>query len=243
MYHTIRRLPYDSNGVGTSPERFEAQMQYLKQRGLRGVSMRELYRAMDSGSARGMVGLTFDDGYKDFLDPALPILERYGFTATVFVIGGLLGECNDWEHHYEPKPRIELLDAEEVREVSERGMEVGAHSMSHAWLSGLDVQRLEEEVSGSRQVLSELLGEEVEGFCYPYGSVDRAAVAAVRSARYVYACAVDARVEKSVYDLPRIPVAEVDRSPRLAVKLEIYPQYSRVARFLRLGRHRRKIVE
>jgi peptidoglycan/xylan/chitin deacetylase (PgdA/CDA1 family) len=216
-------------------------MRYLKQRGLRGVSMRELYRAVSAGNVRAMVGLTFDDGYKDFLHTALPILEGFGFTATVFVIGGLLGEENSWEHYYEPKPRLELLEAEEVREVSERGMEVGAHSMSHAWLSGLNPERLEEEVSGSRQVLGELLGEAVEGFCYPYGILYCAAIEAVRRAGYAYACAVDTRVEKSVYDVPRIPVAEVDHSLRLAVKFRVYPQYSWVARRLRLGRHRRRL--
>jgi len=219
-------------------------MRYLEQRGLRGVSMRELHRAVSAGNARGMVGLTFDDGYKDFLYTALPTLERFGFTATVFVIGGLLGKENSWKHHHEPKPRIELLGAGEVREVSERGMEVGAHTMSHAWLAGLDPERLEEEVGGSRQVLSELLGEAVEGFCYPYGSLDAAAVEAVRRAQYTYACAVDQRVGKNVYDLPRIPVTEEDYSLRLAVKFRIFPQYSRIARFLRsLGRSRRQSLE
>lgn len=242
MYHTIQRLSHDPNGVSTSPERFEAQMRYLKRRGLRGVSMRELCRAMDDGNARGMVGLTFDDGYKDFLYTALPVLERFGFTATVFVIGGLMGGENSWEHYYEPKPCIKLLEAEEVREVSERGMEVGAHSMSHAQLFGLGPGRLEEEVSGSCRVLAELLGEPVEGFCYPYGILDGAAVEAVRRARFAYACAVDTRVEKSRYDLPRIPVAEVDYSLRLATKFRIYPQYSRVIRFLRVGRHRRRLL-
>lgn len=241
MYHTVKRLPYDPNGISTSPERFEAQMRYLKRRGLRGVSMRELRRAVSAGNARGLVGLTFDDGYKDFLYTALPILEEFGFTATVFVIGGLLGKENDWEHHYEPKPRIKLLEAEEVREVSERGMEVGAHTMSHAWLPGLDPERLEEEVSGSRQFLGELLGEAVEGFCYPYGGLDSAAVEAVRRARYAYACAVATRVEGSVYDLPRIYVAEVDYPLRLAVKFRIYPQYSWIARRLGLGAHHRRL--
>lgn len=217
-------------------------MRYLKQRDLRGVSMRELRRAVSAGSTRGLVGLTFDDGYKDFLYTALPILEEFGFTATVFVIGDLLGKDNDWKHHYEPKPRIKLLEAEEVREVSERGMEVGAHTMSHAWLPDLDPEQLEEEVSGSRQVLGELLGEAVEGFCYPYGGLDSAAVEAVRRARYAYACAVTTQVERSVYDLTRIPVADVDYSLRLAAKLRIYPQYSRIVRRLGLGSHHRRLL-
>jgi peptidoglycan/xylan/chitin deacetylase (PgdA/CDA1 family) len=228
MYHAIVRLPNDTNHVCTTPERFEAQMRYLKRRNLRGVSMRELYRAVSRGNARGLIGLTFDDGYKDFLHTALPVLERLGFSATVFAIGGLLGGKNDWWHHLGPQPKMELLGADELREVTERGIEVGSHTMSHPRLSSLDTERLEEEVSGSRQVLSEVLGEAVEGFCYPYGTLDGVAVDAVRRARYTYACAVHWRVERTIYDLPRIHVGERDHLLRFATKLRIYKQYSRV---------------
>jgi peptidoglycan/xylan/chitin deacetylase (PgdA/CDA1 family) len=231
LYHSIKRVLNDPNKIFTSPERFEAHMRYLKWRNLRGVSMKELYRAVTSRNARGMVGLTFDDGYEDFLHVALPILERFGFSATVFVIAGRLGGENDWKHYYEPHSREKLLGAEELRDVSERGIEVGSHGMSHAVLSGLETGRLEEEIRGSHQILGEVLDKEVEGFCYPYGSVDSAAVKAVRrSRRYAYACAVNMRVEHSVYDLPRIPIAELDHLARFATKLTVHPQYLRVKR-------------
>jgi peptidoglycan/xylan/chitin deacetylase (PgdA/CDA1 family) len=231
MYHSVRRTPADPNKICTSPERFEAHMRYLKRRNLRGVSIGELRQATTSGNARGMVGLTFDDAYKDFLYTALPILERFGFSATVFVVAGRLGEENDWKHYYEPHLRMKLLGAEELREVSERGMEVGAHGMSHVALSGLETELLEEEIRSSHQVLSDVLGEAVEGFCYPYGIVDSAAVEAVRKTRrYAYACAVHERVERNVYDLPRIPIAEPDHAGRFATKLMIYPQYRRLKR-------------
>jgi peptidoglycan/xylan/chitin deacetylase (PgdA/CDA1 family) len=228
MYHSVGRVPNDTNGLCTSPERFEAHMEYLKRHNLCGVSMRELHRAVKAGSAEGLIGLTFDDGYRDFLRSAVPILESFGFSATVFVIGDLLGGENDWEHHMGPQPRMKLLEAAEVREVAERGMEVGAHSMTHVRLSGLDPERLEEEVAGSRRVLSEVVGEEVEGFCYPFGNLDGAAVRAVRRAGYTYACAVHRRVEKSVYDLPRIIVSEKDHLLRLKTKLRVYCYYTKV---------------
>ena len=98
--------------------------------------------------------------------------------------------------------------------------------MSHVGLSGLDPERLEEEASGSRRILSDVLGETVEGFCYPYGRLDGAAIRAVRGAGYAYACSIHSRVERNVYDLPRIPVAERDHLPRFAAKLRMYPQYT-----------------
>src|SRR5687767_7411047 len=103
-----------------------------------------------------------------------------------------------------------LLGATGIREVSERGMEVGSHGMRHPVLPGVETEALEEEMSNSRRVLSEALGEEVEGFCYPYGILDRASIQAVRRAGYAYACAANTRVEWSLYELPRTPVADRD---------------------------------
>lgn len=200
-------------------------MNYLKRRGLRGVSMREFARATEAGEADGLVGLTFDDGFRDFLYNALPVLDKVGFTATVFVVGGKLGGENDWEHDIEPRPRLELLEAEEVREVAERGMEIGAHSMTHPSLPGLEAGILEEEVAGSRRVLGELLGEPVEGFCYPYGDLDEVAVEAVGRAGFSYACAVNPWHSQSAYAIPRIPLAQRDGASRFALKIGVYWQY------------------
>lgn len=228
MYHAITHLADDPNMLCTSPERFEAQMLYLERRNLRGVSARELHRAMEAGDTRGLVGLTFDDAYEDFLHTAMPILERLGFSATVFVVGGALGGENDWKHMYEPRPRMTLLGAEGLREVSERGMEVGSHSMTHPRLAGLEPDLLHREVNESRRILGEVLGEVVEGFCYPYGSSDDAAVRAVREAGYAYACAWWTHGRWSAHDLPRIPVSERDGPLRFMAKLSIYPRYSRI---------------
>jgi peptidoglycan/xylan/chitin deacetylase (PgdA/CDA1 family) len=226
MYHGICRLADDPNRTCTSMERFRAQMRYLKLRNMRGVSVRELRQAATWGNARGLIGLTFDDGYENFLQAAFPVLEDFGFTATVFVVSGMLGEENDWEHYYEPKPQLRLLTDEGVREVATRGMEVGSHSISHPKLAGLEPGLLEREVGESRRILNELLDQPVEGFCYPYGSLDNAAVRAVRRAGYAYACAIYGESEWDEYSLPRIPVSQRDSLSRFAAKLSVYWQYS-----------------
>lgn len=230
MYHAVCPPPPENpNRIFTSPELFVAQMRHLKRRNLRGVSMRELRQAERRGNAKGLVGLTFDDGYEDFLQNAVPVLERFGFSATVFVVAGMLGEENNWEFRGDPRPQMKLLGAEDLREVSARGMEVGSHTMTHPKLLGLEPEVLEEEVSGSRQVLSEVLGKSVDGFSYPYGFIDDASVQAVRRAHYAYACAVVVRIERSIYDLPRITVTE-DNLLRFEAKLRIYRQYALVKR-------------
>ena len=226
MYHSISRQG-DNDALRASPERFEAHMLHLKRHKLRGVTMRELCRAMNTGDARGLVGLTFDDGYEDFLSTALPMLETLGFSATVFVVAGMLGKENTWEHRGGPRLRSRLLGADGVREISERRMEVGSHTVTHPRLSGLDPEMLAREVDDSRQMLGEIVGTPVEGFCYPYGDLDGPAVRAVRSAGYVYAVATKKQVEYGIYDWPRTYVGEKDSPLRFGVKLEVSPILTR----------------
>jgi peptidoglycan/xylan/chitin deacetylase (PgdA/CDA1 family) len=226
MYHSISQQG-DNDALRASPERFEAQMLHLKRHNLRGVSMRELCRAMNTGDTRGLVGLTFDDGYEDFLSTALPMLETLGFSATVFVVAGMLGKENTWEHRGGPRLRSRLLGADGVREISERRMEVGSHTVTHPRLSGLDPEMLAREVDDSRQMLGEIVGTPVEGFCYPYGDLDGPAVRAVRSAGYVYAVATKKQIEYGIYDWPRTYVGEKDSPLRFGVKLKVSPILTR----------------
>jgi peptidoglycan/xylan/chitin deacetylase (PgdA/CDA1 family) len=184
---------------------------------------------MNEGDARGLVGLTFDDGYEDFLSVAMPTLEKLGFSATVFVVAGMLGKENDWEHR-EKTSRRNLLQASGVREVWERGMEVGSHTMTHPRLSVLVPEMLVREVGDSRQALSEIVGTPVEGFCYPYGDLDGAAIQAVRRIGYAYACAIWP-LEYSIHDLHRSDVGEKDSPLRLEVKLKLAPIKRTLRRF------------
>jgi peptidoglycan/xylan/chitin deacetylase (PgdA/CDA1 family) len=221
MYHAVARVAKDPNSICVSPEGFEAQMLHLKRRGLRGVSMSELMRAVRWDRAAGLVGLTFDDGYENFLHAALPVLEGFGFTATLFVIGGMLGGENSWD---EEGPRMRLLDACGVREAAARGIEIGAHGVRHVKLSGLDDPvSLREEVEAGRRILGEVLGRPVEGFCYPYGDLNGRAARAVRQAGYAYACAYKAELRHGAYAIPRIYAGERDKGLWFGLKLRWLP--------------------
>lgn len=230
MYHAVTGAEV-SPGLCVSPERFEEQMSYLKRRGLRGVSMRELYRAARTGNTRGLVGLTFDDGYQDFRENALPVLESFGFSATVFAVAGMLGGVNSWvEADEEPSPLMPLMGSGELRELAARGVEIGSHTMSHPHLAGLEPEAVRLEVEQSGKVLAEILEEPVEGFCYPYGSLDAAAVRAVSRAGYVYGCATKTRAAHSVHDWPRVFIGQKDGPFRITVKRKVYTPYARLAR-------------
>src|SRR6476659_9835700 len=88
MYHSVSPYDEDPYEATITPKRFEQHMRWLRGRGLRGVCMAELLSTRAEGRSRGLVGLTFDDGYQDFVTYAMPILQRYGFTATAFVLAG-----------------------------------------------------------------------------------------------------------------------------------------------------------
>jgi peptidoglycan/xylan/chitin deacetylase (PgdA/CDA1 family) len=215
MYHSVAPCHEDLYKATVSPQRFERQMRWLRSNGLRGVSMGELLGAMGERRARGLVGLTFDDGYQDFVSYAMPVLQRYGFTATVFALPGRLGGHNEWDPS---RPRKELLTANELRAMAQAGVEIGSHGLMHVSLPDADDAVLSAETVHSRAILQELLGHQVRGFCYPYGDMDARVVAAVQAAGYDYACAIAPSPAIGRYAIPRTPIHDGDSSWRLYAK-------------------------
>jgi len=215
MYHSVADYDDDPFEVTLTPQRFERHMRWLRSRRLRGVSMAELLRARAQGRASRMVGLTFDDGYQDFVTNAMPILARYGFTATMFVLAGRLGGANSWSR---PGPSKPLLSAAQVREIADAGIEVASHGLQHVSLLKADDGQLRDEVVRSKTILQDLVGQPVPGFAYPYGHSDPRVVAAVQNAGYDYACAVRPWSGIGRYAIPRTAVFEHDSSWRLDAK-------------------------
>jgi peptidoglycan/xylan/chitin deacetylase (PgdA/CDA1 family) len=214
MYHSVEPYQADPYLVTVSPPRFGQQMRWLARRGLRGVSIRDLLAARAAGAGKGLVGLTFDDGYADFTRHALPVLRRYGFGATVFVIAGRLGGDNAWDPE---GPRKRLMDGREVRELAQDGIEIGSHGLRHVRLPAAR-DSLAEEVGGSRLILQEITGDPVGGFCYPYGDLDADTVTRVRDMGYDYGCAIWPSAYTSRLALPRTYIGEADTAPRLWAK-------------------------
>jgi peptidoglycan/xylan/chitin deacetylase (PgdA/CDA1 family) len=213
MYHSVAPYEHDPYRVTVHPARFERQLRWLHRRGLRGTSMRELLVARRAGTDRGLVGLTFDDGYADFGEHVLPALARFGFSATVFVIADLLGGSNKWDA---AGPRKPLMTADQIRHVAQLGIEIGSHSRRHVSLtSPCD---LIGEVSESRTILADLTGEPITGFCYPYGHLNKLAVDAVRAAGYHYGCAIWRSPLTGLHALPRTYIGDRDGPLRLRAK-------------------------
>ncbi|WP_030043761.1 polysaccharide deacetylase family protein [Streptomyces resistomycificus] len=199
MYHSVGDCSDDPYRITVTPERLDGQLRWLRARGLRGVSTADLLAARARGEGRGLVGLTFDDGYADFVERALPVLRRHDCGATLFVLPGRLGGDN-----------LSVYKRQ------------GSHGLTHVDLTKADDDTLHREVTESRALLAELTGEEVAGFCYPYGTVDRRAVDAVRAAGYTYACAIDPGPLNGVHALPRVHVGQHDTAVRLFLKYRLH---------------------
>ncbi|MGP3925676.1 polysaccharide deacetylase family protein [Streptomyces sp. 8N616] len=220
MYHSVTGYTEDPYRITVTPDRLRRQLRWLAGRGLRGVGVAELLRERAAGRGSRLVGLTFDDGYTDFTENAVPLLREQGFTATVFVLPGQLGGDNAWDPL---GPRKPLLTEDGIRAAAAAGMEIGSHGMFHVSLPEADGNTLRQETARSRELLQEITGRTVDGYCYAYGHVDARAVAAVRSAGYDYACAIDPGPLTGRFALPRIHVGDRDTSLRLTVKRLLHP--------------------
>ncbi|MBK6018071.1 polysaccharide deacetylase family protein [Streptomyces sp. MBT53] len=219
MYHSVGDCSDDPYRITVTPDRLDRQLRWLSRRGLRGVSMAELLAARARGEGHGLVGLTFDDGYADFVDNALPVLARWDCGATLFVLPGRLGGDNAWDPL---GPRRPLLTADGIRRAAAEGVEIGSHGLTHVDLTKADDATLKAEVAESRSVLAELTGTTVDGFCYPYGTVDARAVAAVQEAGYAYACAIDPGELNGVHAFPRVHIGQNDTAVRLFLKYRLH---------------------
>jgi len=220
MYHSVGDPSDDPYRITVSPDRLDQQLTWLRRRGLRGVSMSDLLAARARGKGRDLVGLTFDDGYADFVETALPLLQRHDCGATLFVLPGRLSGDNGWDVQ---GPRKPLLSKQGIRlAAASVGIEIGSHGLTHVDLTRADDVLVYAEVAESRAMLSELIGAHIDGFCYPYGTVDQRVMDAVRAAGYSYACAIDPGPLTGPYALPRVHIGEKDTAVRLLLKLKLH---------------------
>jgi peptidoglycan/xylan/chitin deacetylase (PgdA/CDA1 family) len=220
MYHSVGDCSDDPYRITVTPGRLDLQLGLLRRRGLRGVSMTDLIAARARGEGRGLIGLTFDDGYADFVEHALPVLRRHGCGATLFVLPGRLDGENAWDPL---GPRKPLLGKQGIRVAAATDrIEIGSHGLTHVDLTTADDAVLRAEVAESRAALAELIGADIDGFCYPYGTVDQRAVDAVRAAGYRYACAIDPGPLTGPFALPRVHVGQNDTAVRLLLKHRLH---------------------
>jgi peptidoglycan/xylan/chitin deacetylase (PgdA/CDA1 family) len=224
MYHQIDEPPQrgtNLRGLIVAPQSFSRQMSLLRLLGYKGLSMSDLEPYLNGEKHGKVVGLTFDDGYKNNVSNALPVLKKHGFTATCYGVSRMMGGINSWDQHLgiAAKPLMSIEDWCTWRDAS---MDIGSHTCTHANLTQLPADEAREQISASKQELEQVLGNEVRHFCYPYGKFSAEHRAMVQQAGYVTATTTQrgrVHVGDDPFTLHRIMVARATHLGLFAAKV------------------------
>ena len=224
MYHQIDVPPKRGTslrGLIVAPSSFARQMALIKLLGYKGLSMRDLEPYLTGEEHGKVVGITFDDGFQNNLQNALPVLLKNGFTATCYAVSHAIGGTNSWdlELGIAQKP---LMTAENWDEWLKSGMEIGSHTRNHADLKGLSHEQAQAEITGSKSDLQAAFGCDVRHFCYPYGWFSDEHKKMVQEAGYLTAVTTRrgrVSVPADHFALNRIMVARATNLGLLAAKI------------------------
>ena len=172
-YHRVAPVGAENmNRYRVDPAQFEQQLKYLSDSGYYSVSWEGWLNAMFTRKPMEgrPIAITFDDGYLDFYEYAWPLLKKYGFTATVFLVTEMVGKTNTWDALY--GETVDLMDWKEIQELSAEGIQFGSHTATHKALTSLSAEQLATEGILSRMKLAKMLGSGTEIIAYPYGDTD-----------------------------------------------------------------------
>lgn len=203
MYHELADVASSSSPLAVAPDVFADQVAYLRAAGFNPLTAGELAAFLADGTGKlpeRPVVLTFDDGYQDFHTYGLPVIRQNGFTATLFMTTGGIGEESLGKF---------MLNWQELTEIDQAGVEIGAHTVTHPKLDILPEQDLREELSISKDQLEQRLGRAVPGLAYPFGYSNQTVRQVARELGYAYAYSVDNAMTTSAasrYTFPRLTV-------------------------------------
>ena len=191
MYHQIDAEPPKGSpmrGLVVSPGAFARQMGALDALGYQGKSMGELMPYLNGEKHGKVFGITFDDGYENNLRCALPVLRRYGFSATCYVVVHQVGKTNGWDLE-RGVIQVPLMTAAELQAWVDAGQEVGSHTLNHVNLDQTSQAEQTMEIAHSKVALEALVNQKggVQHFCYPYGGLNEAATKIVKTSGYLTA--------------------------------------------------------
>ena len=210
-YHRVHTMPaVGEPDLIVDPSTFAAELAALQQGGYHTIHQWQLFDALYKGYALPSkpVIISVDDGYVDDVRTILPALERYHMVATFFVITGRMSEPG-------------FLDANQIRQLDQAGMDVGDHTSHHVDLRQLSPSELQAETAGSRHVLQSLLGHPVYFFAYPFGAFNDAVLQEIQRAGFTMAYTTQGGTTESTsapLTMPRIHVGR-DETPSGLVSL------------------------
>ncbi len=195
-----RSLDDSDSPISTSPILFLEHMARLADSGTKVVPLEQVQ------DTSGSVALTFDGGFRNFMEYGLPVLEQYGFPATVFIASAFCGDRNRWDRKRRDIPKLSLMGWDELAALPQDLVHVGAQTVHHALLPSLRPAAVATELDACRQAIAHVTGRQPVSFSYPFGATSPA-VRALVAERFQVACTnrldyVEATSDP--WELPRI---------------------------------------
>ena len=224
VYHQIAEAPAKGSpfrSLYVAPGAFARQMAWLKRLGYTGLSMSGLQPYLRGERSGKVVGITFDDGYRNNLAHALPALVKQGFSSTCYAVSGLLGLTNVWDQGI-GIAQTPLMSESEIRQWVTAGQEIGSHTRRHLDLIVMDAAGCRVEMTLGKTELESLLGQPVHHFCYPYGHYESKHVALAGELGFVTATTTQrsrCHAQTDMLQLPRVPVLRSTTLPVFWLKI------------------------
>lgn len=226
MYHSVTDEDESSAHAyyrtKTSPAMFAAQMKFLHDNGHKTCSPAQAVQRLQNKPEDKFVVITFDDGYRDFYQHAFPVLSQYGFSATVYLPTAYIG---DTPAQFKG---TDCLTWAEIRELHQKGILFGSHTVNHPWLLELSQAAVNEEITNSKRTIEQKLGCAVDSFAYPYAfpqthtDFTKMLRDSLREAGYQNGvCTIVGRANRNSESLfmERLPVNSCDDAALFAAKL------------------------
>ncbi len=213
-YHSVSN---ENCPLSLRVNQFENQMKYLKKNGFQSVFIDGI-----NLSKNKQFIITFDDGYKDLITNTLPILKKYNFKATCFVVSNLIGKTNSWDEENKNITKKKLMNKEDIVLWIKSGMKIGSHSKNHTNLTNLSYEMMLHEITESKFYLENLIDSSIDSFCYPYGSFSEKILNEVKR-NYKFAFTTKrSRYDENIhskYLLPRIDMGKKISNFKFFLKL------------------------
>jgi peptidoglycan/xylan/chitin deacetylase (PgdA/CDA1 family) len=185
---------------------FEEHLALLRANDYVSLSLND-YLTKGLGLSTKSVILTFDNAFEDF-ELALPLLKKYGFTATLYVPTAFVGETSRWLSGSDAKRP--LLSWGDLRGLAKEGIDIAAHGHKHLHLGSVPIEVAKHDILRGKDILEDKLGRKVSSFAYPYGSYNEAVKQAIQETGFAGACAIEERLctrQDDPFALPRLTVA------------------------------------
>jgi peptidoglycan/xylan/chitin deacetylase (PgdA/CDA1 family) len=171
-----------------TPRQFKAILSYLYQNGYQTISLQTIINDNQQQNKKSVI-ITFDDAYENIIRYALPVLQEFNFTATIFVITGYIGYWNKWDVNLGRK-RFKHLSWPQLRILHNQGFEIESHTVSHPILTKLNSRIMHYELEYSKKSLEDYLGKNVSFISFPFGRFNEKVIECARKVGYKKGCGV-----------------------------------------------------